>query len=324
MKFVELKNQLSSGIKPAYLITGNDRFLCYSALSEIKKKLALSMPDLNEVIIDGGTATAEQIVESASVFPFMDSYRIVQVNGFNIKNKGKDDKLLTYLKSPMKETVLIFFNLEGSEALKPYLDLIEVIDCDKLSKDVIVSTLAAKLSKSSVPFDREALDTLALYAGCDMARVSSELEKLISYAGASKITTDMVKSLVVEDKEYQIYQLADFIANRNGLKALDLVQVLTNDKRGGFSILTPLYNNYRRVLYCAINKDKTEKELASLLSVKEYAIKMAMSQSRAFTPKKLKAIVDMLYNFDRDIKQGRIKEEVAIKLAVINILKIRG
>ena len=35
-------------------------------------------------------------------------------------------------------------------------------------------------------------------------------------------------------------------------------------------------------------------------------------------------IVDMLYNFDRDIKQGRIKEEIAIKTAVLNILKIRG
>ena len=51
---------------------------------------------------------------------------------------------------------------------------------------------------------------------------------------------------------------------------------------------------------------------------------MVKNQARIFTPKKLKEIVDMLYNFDRDIKQGRIKEEIAIKTAVLNILKIRG
>ena len=35
-------------------------------------------------------------------------------------------------------------------------------------------------------------------------------------------------------------------------------------------------------------------------------------------------IVDMLYEADRNIKTGKIKEEVAIKSTVLNILKIRG
>ena len=58
--------------------------------------------------------------------------------------------------------------------------------------------------------------------------------------------------------------------------------------------------------------------------MKEFAVKMVKNQAKIFTPKKLKEIVDMLYTFDRDIKQGKIKEEVAIKTATLNILKIRG
>ncbi|MBQ7467057.1 MAG: hypothetical protein IJS74_03175 [Clostridia bacterium] len=121
-----------------------------------------------------------------------------------------------------------------------------------------------------------------------------------------------------------MFELAEFIAKGDRQKALDLVYTLSVSGKGGFSLLGPLYNNYRRALYVAINKDKTDSEIASLLGVKEYAVKMVKNQARVFSPKKLKDIVDMLYNFDRDIKQGRIKEEIAIKTAVLNILKIRG
>ena len=74
----------------------------------------------------------------------------------------------------------------------------------------------------------------------------------------------------------------------------------------------------------AINKDKSEEEIASLLGVKPYAVKMVKNQVRYFTPKKLKTIVDMLYEADRNIKTGKIKEEVAIKTVTLNILNIRG
>ena len=74
----------------------------------------------------------------------------------------------------------------------------------------------------------------------------------------------------------------------------------------------------------AVNKDKTDEQITDLLGVKPYAVKMVKNQALRFTPKKLKNIVDMIYESDRNIKMGKIKEDVAIKTAVINIIKIRG
>ena len=266
MKFIELKKDLQKNIRPAYLITGNDRFLCFSALEQIKNALAINYKDLNEVIMQGDSVSKEDIARSASVFPFLDKYRLVQVNDYKGKGKAKsgEDELLKYLNNPI------------------------------------------------------------LFCNNDMARISSELDKLISFAGDREIVEEDVLSLVVEDKEYQVFELAEFIARGEKVKALDLLYTLSNAGRSGFSILTPLYNNYRRALFVAINKDKTEEEIASLLSVKPYAIKMMRNQVKVFTPKKLKLIVDMLYEADRNIKMGKIKEDVAIKTATLNILKIRG
>lgn len=326
MKFVELKKDLEKNIRPAYLISGNDRYLCYSALELIKKALNITLVEMNEVIMSGESVTKEDIARAASIFPFADQYRLVQVNDFNNKTKSKlgGDELLTYLQNPMQETVIVFFNLDSIEALKPYLGNITQIDCDKLDEGTIRAVLANRITKAGAKMTREALDTLVLYCNNDMARITSELDKLICFAGDKEITKEDVSSLVVQDKEYQVFELAEFIARGEKLKALDLIFTLAKSGYSGFSLLTPLYNNYRRALFVAVNKDKTDEEIASLLGVKPYAIKMVKNQVRYFTPKKLKTIVDMLYEADRNIKMGKIKEEVAIKSVTLNILNIRG
>ena len=89
-------------------------------------------------------------------------------------------------------------------------------------------------------------------------------------------------------------------------------------------IIAPLFNNYRRALFAALNKDKPISELASLLGVKEFAIRSLQNQIKIFSPKKLKKIVSMITNFDEKIKTGQMKEQVAIKTLVFNILNIRG
>ena len=326
MKFIELKKDLEKSIRPVYLISGNDRYLCYTALDMIKKALNISLVEMNEVIMSGESVSKEDIARAVSIFPFVDQYRLVQVNDFNGKTKSKSpsDELLSYLKNPMKESVLVFFNLESTDALKPYMSLVSHVDCDKIEADTIRMVLASKLNKAGTQMSREALDSLVLYCNNDMARISSELEKLICFAGTREITKEDVSKLVVQDKEYQVFELAEFIARGDKVKALDLIYTLSGGGHSGFSILTPLYNNYRRALFVSINKDKTDEEIASLLGVKPYAIKMVKNQVRFFTPKKLKNIVDMLYEADRNIKMGKIKEEVAIKTVTLNILKIRG
>jgi len=325
VKFIDLRKDLERNIRPAYLISGNDRFLCYTALDTIKKALNISFPDMNEAIMMGDSVTKEDIAQSASVFPFADQYRLVVVNDFTgkAKSKQKQDELLAYLKNPMKESVIVFFCLQSAEALKPYLSLLTHVDCDKLDAETIKPILMAKIKKMGRGISPKALEKLVMFCNNDMARITNELEKLLSYT-EEDISEKDVENLVFQDKEYQVFELAEFIARGEKEKALDLVFTLSGGGKSGFSILTPLYNNYRRALYASINKDKTDDEIASLLGVKAYAIKMLKNQIARFTPKKLKAIVDMLYEADRNIKMGKIKEEVAIKTITLNILKIRG
>ena len=325
MKYVELKAQLKTKIANAYLVYGDDRYLCYDALKKIEDALGIAIKDMNSVVLSGEGLTAKDIVASANMYPFGDQYRLVVVKNYApVKNKDEAKEIQDYLSKPLQSTVLLFFNPDGSDFFKGMTG-IETVDCSKIEAKFISAYVKNTLSKEDIQSSEAAIEKLIMFCGNDMTRVTSELEKLKAYTAETKVLTEsVVEEFVVQDKEYQVYQLAEFIAKNDKKQAIDLVEKFTMKPGSAFMILTPLQNNYRRVLFASLNKDKTPAELANMLGCKEFAIKMLKNQIAAFSPKQLKEIVDMTTEYDKKIKLGEMKENVAIKTLVFNILTTRG
>ena len=325
MKYIELKSSLKKGVKNAYLISGDDRYLCYDALKKIESALNISILDMNSVTISGESSSAKEIIESANLYPFGDLYRLVVVKNFNpSKDKSSYETIQNYLNNPLSSTILVFFCSDGAEFFKGMKNL-ETIDCSKIDAKTIAIYVKNFLAKQEISSNDDVIDKLILYCNFDMARITSELEKLSAYVLDTKVlTTDVVEKNVTQDREFQVFQLAEFIAKGDADNANKLIDSIMTKAGMGFTILSPLYNNYRRALFVAVNKDKTPAELASLLSVKEFAIKMLKNQIMVFSTKQLKNIVDMIADFDRKIKVGEMKENIAIKTIVFNILNLRG
>ena len=325
MKYIELKANLKQGTKSAYLIFGDDRYLCYDALKKIENSLNLTIIDMNSVTISGESTTAKDIVESANLYPFGDAFRLVVVKNFNPgKDKSSASIIQEYLNKPLSSTVLVFFSPDGAEFFKGMKNL-ETVDCSKIDAKTISAFVKNHLAKMQIQSNDEAIDKLILYCNFDMARVTSELEKLSAFVLDTKVLSpEIVEKNVTQDREFQVFQLAEFIAKGDADSANKLVDSIMVKAGMGFTILSPLYNNYRRALFVSINKDKTSAELVTMLSVKEFAIKMLKNQIAVFSAKQLKIIVDMIADYDRKIKVGEMKESVAIKTIVLNILNLRG
>jgi len=329
MKFVELKKRLAEKIEPVYLISGSDRFLCFKALELIENALNITIKDMNSVTMLGDQIQALDIIDSASVFPFGDPYRLVIVKNFNPKGTGgkknsNESVIFEYLQRVNPSTVIVFFNPDGDDFFKNIKQNMVHVDCEKLDISSIIKIVISDALKSQIKISESAAKLLALFCNLSMARVNSELQKLISYARKKgEITENDIRDLVVEDKEYQIFELSEYLSQGKKVEALEMVNALTILGKSGFSVLTPLYNNYRRVLFTAINPDKRDAEIAEALGVKEYAIKMCRNQAKVFSPKKLKKIVDMLALADLNIKNGKIKEDIAVKTIIIAIMKLR-
>ena len=325
MKYIELKSSLKQGLKNAYLIFGDDRYLCYDALKKIENALNLTIVDMNSVTISGESTSAKDIVDSANLYPFGDAFRLVVVKNFNpSKDKQAFTVIQDYLNKPLSSTVLVFFSPDGAEFFKSMKN-IESVDCSKIDAKTISAFVKNYLAKQQIESNEDVIDKLILYCNFDMARITSELEKLSAYVLDTKVlTSDIIEKNVTQDREFQVFQLAEFIAKGDADSANKLIDSIMIKAGMGFTILSPLYNNYRRALFVAVNKDKSSAELANMLGVKEFAIKMVKNQISVFGAKQLKNIVDMIADYDRKIKIGEMKENIAIKTIVFNILNLRG
>lgn len=325
MKYIELKSSLKQGLKNAYLIFGDDRYLCYDALKKIENALNLTIVDMNSVTISGESTSAKDIVDSANLYPFGDAFRLVVVKNFNpSKDKQAFTVIQDYLNKPLSSTVLVFFSPDGAEFFKSMKN-IEPVDCSKIDAKTISAFVKNYLAKQQIESNEDVIDKLILYCNFDMARITSELEKLSAYVLDTKVlTSDIIEKNVTQDREFQVFQLAEFIAKGDADSANKLIDSIMIKAGMGFTILSPLYNNYRRALFVAVNKDKSSAELANMLGVKEFAIKMVKNQISVFGAKQLKNIVDMIADYDRKIKVGEMKENIAIKTIVFNILNLRG
>ncbi len=324
MKYIELKSSLKNSLDNCYLISGDDRYLCFDALKKITDRAGIMIADMNSVTLSGDSVSAKDIVSSCNIYPFGDNYRLVVVKNFMGTSKEEIETLKGYFNSPLSSTVLVLFCPEKPENYRGMSD-ITLVDCSKIETKVIAAFIKNKLAAADISSSDVAIEKLIMFCSSDMTRINSELEKLIAYTAESKIITpEIISEFVTEDKEYQVFELAQFIAKGDSKSAINLVDSFMVKAGGGLQVLAPLYSNYRRALYVAINKDKSLSEIANSLGVKEYAIKMLKPQTEIFSAKKLKQIIDMIAGYERKIKLGQIKENVAIKTIVFSILNLRG
>jgi len=323
MKFADLKSSFSNGIKNAYVLSGNDRYLCSNALEILKQKAGLQFPDLNSVVFTEDNFDESKIVEACMVLPFLDKVRLVIVKEFK-GGAAPSQVMLDYLKSPVDTTVLIFFAPESSEYIKKISKYCEVVNCDVLDEKLLLSWINRFVSKRNITIGTDAMMTLVEYTSGQLTRISTELEKLSGFAGnGGTIWKRDVEALVVKDKEYQVYELNEAVASGKLDIALDMLNTLQATQKNEFFIITPMYNYFRRLLLIKTSKD-TDARLANMFGIKEYAVKKMREKIRNFTAKKLKKIVDLLAKCDLNIKSGKMAGDIAVKTTMLQIIKMRN
>lgn len=189
------------------------------------------------------------------------------------------------------------------------------IDCGKSDK-FRCARYAERLFPSGI--EKDALNRLAEYTDCDMAKIDNEAAKLNAFCGDRRVTLSDVEETVTEDAEIQVFA---FVTNlTEGRNELALKQIARLIKRGESPsyLLATITGQYRRMLY-AVLSDKSDAELASVMRVKEYAVKKARSV-RTMTKKQLRDTVNMLSAYELKFKSGEMSERTAFDAAISRLI----
>ncbi|HBO49085.1 MAG TPA: DNA polymerase III subunit delta [Clostridiales bacterium] len=323
MKFEELKNNLKSKIEPAYLLMGVDEFLLSSAYNLIVKYSGMQMEDLNLIKFGEGIIDMKDVVRALNTLPvFCDKkivYLDIRMSKLNELKNIKD--LQEYLECPNMSSVLIV-NL-GSNDIKFIDKNIESIDCNRLGINIVSLKIKQIANMSNKNISEETIKLLYDYTLGDLAKITVELNKLISYVGdKDSIEISDIKELVTPSLEYQVFELTDALAKKNSIRVYQIISDMKAKKDEFRTLPAIIFSHFRRLFMVTLNQDKNRMELSKLLGVKEYAVKMSMQQAGLFSKSQLKKINELLSQVDFDLKQSNMSIDNAVGLIVLKILNI--
>ncbi|MBR6688086.1 MAG: DNA polymerase III subunit delta [Clostridia bacterium] len=321
MKFEQLKNSLKEEISPIYLLEGEEAFFRERGEGLIKSAV-LEEPELNYARYEGSTLKQsgfEGLVSALACCPFMSQKRVITVTEwYPTVQELKDKTLKAYFEAPFDTSVLVIINSKKSESLKK-IAAVTFVDCAKATGELVSKYIRSKTNKAQLIISTRVCQLLQEYCQNDMTRIDVEIDKLIAFKeGEDEITEKDVELMVSKTMDYQVYQMVQFIADKNYNAAYKVIQDLTTISEKQL-LFVSVYYHFRRMFFASISS-QSDRELAQILGVKEFAILKARQQAASFSPKRLRKILNKLGQLDGDYKSGKMLFDNAFLSAMFSVL----
>lgn len=305
-----LKSRLNKKIETCYLVQGEDVLLYDKALEMIKKAMDLQLEDFNFNIFDDDNFNGDLVIDTCETLPMGSEKKVVLLKNISNANENFKKKLKDYLKNPLQSTCLVIFDFFN----KFDFLISEKISAKRLDDQSLKEIVIAELKKNEKTITDGACQKL-IEACCNYySLIKNELEKLIS-CDDFEITEKTIDALVCKQTEFTVFELTDALSKRDADRAVSLLNLMPKDTKT-FSLVL---NHFRRLFFVAV-AEGTEKELADLLGVKEYAVIVAKRLSKNFSKLQLKNIYEMTSDVDFYIKNGQMQVENALFYLVFGIL----
>ncbi len=324
IKFEDLKNSLKKSIGPIYVLSGIDEYLISSAYKMIVKLAGIEIQDLNLIKFGEGVIDCDDVVRACDTMPVFSDRKLVYLDlRLSRKTELKNVKQLNdYLASPNKMTTLVISLGSNEDDFGIDKKLIEVVDCNRLDIKFVEAKIDSVLRSKEKIITPSAKKLLIEHCLGDMANIIVEIDKLVAFVGSrGTIENKDIEEIVTRSMEYQVFELTDALAKKNSVKVYSILADM-KAKKDEYKMLPALiFAHFRRLFHVSLSSS-TNAELAKLLGVKEFAIKMAQSQAKLFSKASLKKINTLCSDLDFDLKQSNISLENTVDLIVLTILNM--
>ena len=324
MKYGEFKQHIKAvltgeeSLAAAYVVCGDDDYLKSSAIKAFGTLVSPEYADFNLSVVSGDDGMASA-VDAAYTFPMFDERKVVILNLEGVPTAQSKDLYEKYLVSPSETTVFVV-NCDDDAAKALKNKKAQIVDCSRLD-DAELADEIQELAKSapSRKIDKDAVAELVARTQGNMSRIVTEMIKLKAYCDDTVRKQDVI-DMVSADIDFQIYELANAVSEKNADKALGVLDVFFKNGIRGVTIINRLYDKYRNMLHAELNKNLPNDEIAKLLGMKSGAVYFLRKVSSGYTQMRLKKCVDYLHGLQYDVLSGKRNDVSAIHEAIIQLL----
>ena len=339
--FERLRSQIAARqFAPIYLLMGEESYFI-DALCEQLTSTILSPAEqaFNQITVYGKDSDAGQIVNLCRQMPMMGSYEVIIVK--EAQQLRQIEKLSHYTSKPQSSTILIICHKEKSvdkrsAFYKQCNSAGEVFESIRPRDYEIGPWLTQFIAGKGLRISPKAVQMLTDHLGCDIAKISNELDKLVVSlpAGTTDITDTHIEQNVGISKDFNNFELCNAVAVQDVARAMNIADHFARNTKDNPLLVTvmALYSQFRDMFIINylrwLSKHKgvafpNEMELMRILKKSNlYAVKELSQQSLRWPNRKVFNILGLLREYDGKSKgidtgglsDGELLRELLLKI----------
>jgi len=185
--------------------------------------------------------------------------------------------------------------------------------------------IAARATLLGVELAPDAINELGAAVGADSERVDQELAKLGAFAAGARVTGADVRALVSGAIETDVFELTQAVVRHDPQTAIKRLETLLSEGQAPQQILALLLWQFRVLLFASAMKTGADAErMAKAIRSSAYAIGKWQAFARRLVRADIIRAYEVLYATDIAIKTGRINEQLAMTLCVLDLCGVHA
>lgn len=318
------------------LLFGAQDLMIKNRLNKMLNERLGTIDDFNCARFNFDNSELEEVMFECTMMPLGSDKKAVVLDNANFLSNEKFKKqtltkeeeqiIINYLNKPNEDCDLYF--IVHSSALDEKNQIVKAIK----EKGKIVESLnpndkewmayAYKLfDKYEVNANDKVIEEFVKRTNNDAMRMTSEIKKLSLYGDV--ITLEILDKLVNKPIDDNIFNLVNYVITNQKKEALELYRDLLIKNEEPVALIALMATQVRFILdVLLLGADgNSQEEIAQILKVHPYRVKMALNNRRYIKINDLKKELENLYLLDYDIKAGKVDRFFGLELLILNFNK---
>lgn len=308
----EFEISLKKGIVPTVcFLYGEEQFLVERAVRMLlERAVDPALKDFNLNVYFGNESKGVDIIDSAQTLPMFSDRRAVLVKRAEQLKAEALEVMLPYIKNPSPGTCLLLTGTKIDQRKKFFLEFKKLgvlVEYKKYYDNKLSGFIQSESVALGKPIETAAAELLTALIGNNLQELSSQVEKLVAYAGSkARITVDDVRIMASSSKAFTAFELAKFLGLRdvpNSIRSLDALFLHGEDAPMIIGALTSHFRKLWRVREL-LDKKMPQADIGRELNINAFFLGEIVAQARNFSRRELKRIFDEFYRCDVASKTG--------------------
>jgi len=313
-------------LKPVYLLTGTDRPKIGRALQRLRARVG---EDATERL-DVPPATGDDAVAACNSLGFFSADARLVVVGPVDKWKAADVKAITtYLESPAPGTVLALVaeDVKSDSALAKRITKTGQVLAFSVVKKQLAQWVAEQFKLAGARAAPEACAALVHLVGEDLHQLTTEVDKLATWAAGEPVGEREVEALVAAVAETPTFALTDAWAQRDPARTLEASETIFEREGKARRDTAPrlagaLGNHVARLRQCRrlAGEGVRPRDAAGKLRMHPYYAEKVFAQAGNFSDDELRDAVVRLAELDLALKgKSRVQPDLELQRALVDL-----